>query len=87
MQKESRYSCIDKCIPITIYFGDVRYLLHAGWFKKWKPYVGYDTWDQSNKVYSHPGPIDNSPLLKGSGKFYHSHWFSYADDNIPTCII
>ena len=75
-------------VLITVYLSQIsvvytRYLLDAGWFKKWKTYVGFDDWIQINKGDSHPGPIDNSPLLKGSGKVYlHSHRFSYADDNI-----
>nr|XP_022296305.1 ubiquitin carboxyl-terminal hydrolase 4-like isoform X2 [Crassostrea virginica] len=44
--------------------GDKVYLLDTGWFRKWKTYVGYDQRDQSKKGHSHPGPIDNSPLLK-----------------------
>lgn len=37
------------------------------WFKQWKKYVGYDSWDTLNagdETYN-PGPIDNSALLKG----------------------
>lgn len=42
------------------------------WFNQWKRYVGYDSWETSNDIgeqTTHPGPIDNSPLLKGQ---YHS---------------
>lgn len=36
------------------------------WFNQWKRYVGYDIWEASNvgEQTTHPGPIDNSPLLK-----------------------
>ena len=62
-----------------------RYLLNAVWLKKWKTYVGYDQWDQTNKGKVHPGPIDNSPLLKESGNGssiniyhrYHHHFSLY----------
>ena len=72
---------------MTISVVYTRYLLHAGWFRKWKTYVGCDPWDQTNnlKGKAHPGPIDNSPLLQESGNgssfdIYHHHHFSY--DNI-----
>ena len=66
---------------MTISVVYTRYLLDAGWFKKWKTYVGYDPWDQTNKGKAHPGPIDNSPLLQESGNgssidIYNHHHFS-----------
>ena len=45
----------------------VRFLLDIRWFKQWKKYVGYDSWDTLNagdETYN-PGPIDNSALFKG----------------------
>lgn len=44
-----------------------RYLIDNKWFKQWKRYVGYDSWDACNigEQSTFPGPIDNSPLLKG----------------------
>ena len=66
---------------MTISVVYTRYLLDIGWFKKWKTYVGYDQWDQTNKGKAHPGPIDNSPLLKergnGSIDIYHHHHFHF----------
>ncbi|XP_064488064.1 ubiquitin carboxyl-terminal hydrolase 15-like isoform X2 [Ornithodoros turicata] len=46
---------------------DIWYLVDNKWFKQWKKYVGYDTWDTGGigEQTTHPGPIDNSPLLKG----------------------
>ncbi|CAN8017254.1 unnamed protein product [Ixodes persulcatus] len=45
---------------------DIWYLVDNKWFKQWKKYVGYDTWDVCGigEQTTHPGPIDNSPLLK-----------------------
>uniref|UniRef100_A0A670JK46 Ubiquitin carboxyl-terminal hydrolase n=1 Tax=Podarcis muralis TaxID=64176 RepID=A0A670JK46_PODMU len=36
------------------------------WFKQWKKYVGFDSWDkyQMGDQNVYPGPIDNSGLLK-----------------------
>uniref|UniRef100_A0A286Y1Q0 Ubiquitin carboxyl-terminal hydrolase n=1 Tax=Cavia porcellus TaxID=10141 RepID=A0A286Y1Q0_CAVPO len=42
-----------------------RYLIDIRWFKQWKKYVGFDSWDMYN-VGEHnlfPGPIDNSGLF------------------------
>ena len=44
-----------------------RFLLSIRWYKQWKKYVGFDSWDTLNtgdETYN-PGPIDNSDLLKG----------------------
>ncbi|XP_065845344.1 ubiquitin carboxyl-terminal hydrolase 15-like [Oscarella lobularis] len=49
--------------------GDTWYIVDSRWFKQWKRYVGWDTWDQSSKgnESAMPGPIDNSNLLTESG--------------------
>uniref|UniRef100_A0A667YG41 Ubiquitin carboxyl-terminal hydrolase n=1 Tax=Myripristis murdjan TaxID=586833 RepID=A0A667YG41_9TELE len=42
-----------------------RFLIDSRWFKQWKKYVGFDSWDMYN-VGEHslyPGPIDNSGLF------------------------
>ncbi|KAM8974589.1 ubiquitin carboxyl-terminal hydrolase 15 isoform 2-T2 [Pelodytes ibericus] len=48
--------------------GDTWYLIDSRWFKQWKKYVGFDSWDKyqlgDQNVY--PGPIDNSGLLRDS---------------------
>uniref|UniRef100_A0A8C9Q4H0 Ubiquitin carboxyl-terminal hydrolase n=1 Tax=Spermophilus dauricus TaxID=99837 RepID=A0A8C9Q4H0_SPEDA len=46
-------------------FSFSRYLIDSRWFKQWKKYVGFDSWDMYN-VGEHnlfPGPIDNSGLF------------------------
>ncbi|KAI1905461.1 hypothetical protein AGOR_G00016430 [Albula goreensis] len=46
--------------------GDTWYLVDSCWFKQWKKYVGFDSWDKyqigDQNVY--PGPVDNSGLFK-----------------------
>ncbi|KAM5171999.1 ubiquitin carboxyl-terminal hydrolase 15-like [Mantella aurantiaca] len=46
--------------------GDTWYLIDSRWFKQWKKYVGFDSWDkyQMGDQNVYPGPIDNSGLLK-----------------------
>ncbi|XP_060080638.1 ubiquitin carboxyl-terminal hydrolase 15-like isoform X1 [Ylistrum balloti] len=50
----------------TLKKGDTWYLLDTKWYKQWKKYVGYDSWDSFSvgEQNSHPGPMDNSPLVK-----------------------
>ncbi|XP_056604877.1 ubiquitin carboxyl-terminal hydrolase 15-like isoform X2 [Triplophysa dalaica] len=47
---------------------DTWYLVDSHWFKQWKKYVGFDSWDKfqvgDQNVY--PGPVDSSGLLKAS---------------------
>lgn len=58
---------IDPTSVLTICYLSFRYLVDSKWFKQWKKYVGYDSWDAYNAGHeeSHPGPIDNSGILKG----------------------
>ncbi|KAJ7312134.1 hypothetical protein JRQ81_006477 [Phrynocephalus forsythii] len=48
--------------------GEFWYLINSRWFKQWKKYVGFDSWDRYNvgepKLF--PGPIDNSGLFANS---------------------
>ncbi|XP_053390830.1 uncharacterized protein LOC123544465 [Mercenaria mercenaria] len=46
--------------------GDAWYILDEKWFKQWKSYVGYESWDHYNvgEQSAHPGPIDNTPVLQ-----------------------
>ena len=45
-----------------------RYLLDVRWFKQWKKYVGFESWDQQQmgSETAHPGPVDTSCLFKGN---------------------
>uniref|UniRef100_A0A4W6F5B2 Ubiquitin carboxyl-terminal hydrolase n=1 Tax=Lates calcarifer TaxID=8187 RepID=A0A4W6F5B2_LATCA len=42
-----------------------RYLIDSRWFKQWKKYVGFDSWDMYNvgERSLYPGPIDSSGLF------------------------
>lgn len=46
-------------------------MLDVKWYKQWKSYVGFDTWDNYNvgEDSANPGHIDNSPLFE-DGKIY-----------------
>uniref|UniRef100_A0A671VMV7 Ubiquitin carboxyl-terminal hydrolase n=1 Tax=Sparus aurata TaxID=8175 RepID=A0A671VMV7_SPAAU len=41
------------------------YLIDSRWFKQWKKYVGFDSWDMYNvgERSLYPGPVDNSGLF------------------------
>ncbi|KAM4651595.1 ubiquitin carboxyl-terminal hydrolase 4 [Discoglossus pictus] len=45
--------------------GEEWYLVDSRWFKQWKKYVGFDSWDMYNVGESslYPGPVDNSGLF------------------------
>ncbi|XP_073695280.1 ubiquitin carboxyl-terminal hydrolase 15-like isoform X3 [Garra rufa] len=45
---------------------DTWYLVDSHWFKQWKKYVGFDSWDkyQMGDQNVYPGPVDNSGLIK-----------------------
>uniref|UniRef100_A0A669DP21 Ubiquitin carboxyl-terminal hydrolase 4 n=1 Tax=Oreochromis niloticus TaxID=8128 RepID=A0A669DP21_ORENI len=47
--------------PLT----ELMYLIDSRWFKQWKKYVGFDSWDMYNvgERSLYPGPIDNSGLF------------------------
>ncbi|CAH2292010.1 E3 ubiquitin- ligase TRIM39-like [Pelobates cultripes] len=47
--------------------GDEWYLIDSQWFKQWKKYVGYDSWDMCNVGECNPGPVDNSGLFSDAG--------------------
>ncbi|XP_061124978.1 ubiquitin carboxyl-terminal hydrolase 15-like isoform X2 [Syngnathus typhle] len=46
--------------------GDTWYLVDSHWFKQWKKYVGFDSWDkyQMGDQNVYPGPVDNAGLLR-----------------------
>ncbi|XP_051747395.1 ubiquitin carboxyl-terminal hydrolase 15 isoform X3 [Ctenopharyngodon idella] len=45
---------------------DTWYLVDSHWFKQWKKYVGFDSWDkyQMGEQSVYPGPVDNRGLLR-----------------------
>ncbi|KAK1161467.1 ubiquitin carboxyl-terminal hydrolase 4-like [Acipenser oxyrinchus oxyrinchus] len=50
--------------------GDKWFLIDSRWFKQWKKYVGFDSWDMYNvgEQTLYPGPIDNSGLFSDPEK-------------------
>lgn len=66
LQNEIVSFCVDYLHEL-FGFGFFRYLVDAKWFKQWKKYVGFDDWDKTfmGEKDVFPGPVDNSPLLKG----------------------
>ncbi|KAJ7426114.1 ubiquitin carboxyl-terminal hydrolase 15 isoform X3 [Willisornis vidua] len=58
------------------------YLVDSRWFKQWKKYVGFDSWDkyQMGDEDVYPGPIDNSGLLKdGDSQSLKEHLIDELD--------
>ncbi|XP_056315195.1 ubiquitin carboxyl-terminal hydrolase 15 [Danio aesculapii] len=46
---------------------DTWFLVDSRWFKLWRKFVGFDSWDrqQTGQQSAYPGPVDNSGLLSG----------------------
>ncbi|KAJ8316636.1 hypothetical protein KUTeg_005809 [Tegillarca granosa] len=46
--------------------GDTWYLVDTKWYKQWKKYVGFDSWDASTvgEEEAFPGPVDNTSLFQ-----------------------
>lgn len=62
---ETQKSELGALMQTTLQRGAQWYLIDSRWFKQWKKYVGFDSWDMYN-VGEHnlfPGPIDNSGLF------------------------
>ncbi|KAI4895767.1 hypothetical protein NFI96_024069, partial [Prochilodus magdalenae] len=57
---------ISQLLKTPIQKEDTWYLLDSLWFKQWKKYVGFDSWDmyhiEDQDLY--PGPVDNSGILQ-----------------------
>uniref|UniRef100_A0A452RCY6 Ubiquitin carboxyl-terminal hydrolase n=1 Tax=Ursus americanus TaxID=9643 RepID=A0A452RCY6_URSAM len=56
--------------------------IDSRWFKQWKKYVGFDSWDkyQMGDQNVYPGPIDNSGLLKdGDAQSLKEHLIDELD--------
>ncbi|MCI4377412.1 hypothetical protein PGIGA_G00203290 [Pangasianodon gigas] len=59
---------IKRLLKTPLRKGDTWYLVDSSWFKTWKKYVGFDSWDTASlggRTF-YPGPVDNSGLLKDS---------------------
>ncbi|XP_042307248.1 ubiquitin carboxyl-terminal hydrolase 4 [Sceloporus undulatus] len=55
-------------LEASLWPGESWYLVDSRWFKQWKKYVGFDSWDLYNvgEPNLYPGPIDNSGLFADS---------------------
>ncbi|XP_031424285.1 ubiquitin carboxyl-terminal hydrolase 4 isoform X1 [Clupea harengus] len=62
---ECQKQTIGALLKTTLRKGDEWYLIDSRWFKQWKKYVGFDSWDMYNvgEQSLYPGPIDNSGLF------------------------
>ncbi|KAG7477995.1 hypothetical protein MATL_G00075790 [Megalops atlanticus] len=62
---ESQKQTIGLLLKTPLRKGDEWYLIDCRWFKQWKKYVGFDSWDMYNVGEQNlfPGPIDNSGLF------------------------
>ncbi|XP_048878468.1 ubiquitin carboxyl-terminal hydrolase 4 [Brienomyrus brachyistius] len=62
---ETQKDSIGTLLKTALRKGDEWFLVDNRWFKQWKKYVGFDSWDLYNVGESslYPGPIDNSGLF------------------------
>ena len=63
---DSQKTIISELMKTALVKGDTWYLIDTGWFKQWKKYVGYDSWDTSSvgDDTANPGKVNNQPLFK-----------------------
>ncbi|CAH2312516.1 ubiquitin carboxyl-terminal hydrolase 4 isoform X1 [Pelobates cultripes] len=64
-EPETQKAELGEMLKAPLKKGDEWYLIDSRWFKQWKKYVGYDSWDMYNVGESnlYPGPVDNSGLF------------------------
>ncbi|KAF4079160.1 hypothetical protein AMELA_G00189890 [Ameiurus melas] len=62
---DSQKQTIGSLLKTTLRKGDEWFLIDSRWFKQWKKYVGFDSWDLYNvgEQNLYPGPVDNSGLF------------------------
>ncbi|XP_006171026.2 ubiquitin carboxyl-terminal hydrolase 4 isoform X2 [Tupaia chinensis] len=62
---ETQKSELGALMRTTLQRGAQWYLIDSRWFKQWKKYVGFDSWDMYSVGERNlfPGPIDNSGLF------------------------
>uniref|UniRef100_A0A8C5LBD7 Ubiquitin carboxyl-terminal hydrolase 15 n=1 Tax=Jaculus jaculus TaxID=51337 RepID=A0A8C5LBD7_JACJA len=79
---DTQHSDIATLLKISLRKGDTWYLVDSHWFKQWKKYVGFGSWDkyQMGDQNVYPGPIDNSGLLKdGDAQSLKEHLIDELD--------
>lgn len=64
---EQQRDSLKELLQVPLSKGETWYLIDSKWFKQWKKYVGFESWeaDKAGIESIHPGPIDNSGLFKG----------------------
>ncbi|KAM9326758.1 ubiquitin carboxyl-terminal hydrolase 4 [Gastrophryne carolinensis] len=64
-EPETQKNELGELLKTPLRKGDEWYLVDSRWFKQWKKYVGFDSWDVYNVGDSSqfPGPVDNSGLF------------------------
>ncbi|XP_073447803.1 ubiquitin carboxyl-terminal hydrolase 4 [Aquarana catesbeiana] len=64
-EPESQKNELGELLKTPLRKGEEWYLVDSRWFKQWKKYVGYDSWDMYNvgENSQYPGPVDNSGLF------------------------
>ncbi|XP_069592061.1 ubiquitin carboxyl-terminal hydrolase 4 [Ranitomeya imitator] len=62
---ETQKSELGELLKAPLRKGDEWFLVDSRWYKQWKKYVGFDSWDMYNVGESSlfPGPVDNSGLF------------------------
>ncbi|XP_053545389.1 ubiquitin carboxyl-terminal hydrolase 4 [Bombina bombina] len=62
---ETQKAVLGELLKTQLKKGDEWYLVDSRWFKQWKKYVGFDSWDMYNVGESSlfPGPVDSSGLF------------------------
>ncbi|XP_075893390.1 ubiquitin carboxyl-terminal hydrolase 4 [Nelusetta ayraudi] len=62
---DNQKQTIGSLLKTALRKGDEWYLIDSRWFKQWKKYVGFDSWDMYNvgERSLFPGPVDNSGLF------------------------
>uniref|UniRef100_A0A2K6MRQ4 Ubiquitin carboxyl-terminal hydrolase n=1 Tax=Rhinopithecus bieti TaxID=61621 RepID=A0A2K6MRQ4_RHIBE len=82
---DTQRSDIATLLKTSLRKGDTWYLVDSRWFKQWKKYVGFDSWDkyQMGDQNVYPGPIDNSGLLKEGTKI---SWYNFISGLGPPVV-
>ena len=63
---DSQKKTISEMMKTALVKGDTWYLIDTGWFKQWKKYVVFESWDTDyvGDETANPGQVNNKPLFK-----------------------
>ncbi|XP_032242140.2 ubiquitin carboxyl-terminal hydrolase 4 [Nematostella vectensis] len=81
---ETQKNDIKELINTTLQKGDTWYLIDCRWFKHWKKFVGFDSWDVygAGEAVNNPGPLDNSNLFTDDRVTLKDHLIDELDYNL-----